>query len=81
MGVPVPPSCTRSGGCDCHQALGADGIVDGNDGRIVETTPGGAQVAEQLIDNSTDASGDAAGFGTLLGLAIHRRPRSGCANR
>jgi sugar lactone lactonase YvrE len=44
--------------------------VNGNDGRIVETTPGGTQVAQRLIDNSTDATGDAAGFGTLFGLAI-----------
>jgi hypothetical protein len=40
--------------------------VNGNDGNIVETTPGGAQVAHQLIDNT----GSPPGAGALFGLAV-----------
>jgi DNA-binding beta-propeller fold protein YncE len=40
--------------------------VNGNDGFIVETTPGGRQVATRLIDNT----GSPPGAGTLFGLAV-----------
>lgn len=40
--------------------------VNGNNGFIVETTPGGAQVAKKLIDSS----GSPPGAGTLFGLAV-----------
>ncbi len=40
--------------------------VNGNDGFMVETTPGGAQVASQLVDNT----GNPPGAGTLFGLAV-----------
>jgi hypothetical protein len=54
-------------------ALAPDGdilTVNGNNGRIVETTPGGAQMATKLLDRSVDSAGDPPGFGTLFGLAI-----------
>jgi hypothetical protein len=41
--------------------------VNGNDGNIVETTPGGAQIAHFLLDNS---GGPPPGGGALFGLAI-----------
>ncbi len=40
--------------------------VNGNDGRIVETTPGGTQIAKKFLDKS----GSPPGAGTLFGLAI-----------
>ena len=40
--------------------------VNGGDGMIVETTPGGAQVATRLLD----ASGSPPGAGALFGLAL-----------
>jgi hypothetical protein len=40
--------------------------VNGNNGRIVETTPGGVQVLRRLLD----ASGSPPGAGALFGLAI-----------
>jgi hypothetical protein len=40
--------------------------ANGNNGRIVETTPGGAQVAKKLIDSS----GTPPGAGCLFGLGI-----------
>jgi hypothetical protein len=40
--------------------------VNGNDGKIVETTPAGTQIANKLIDNS----GTPPGAGCLFGLAI-----------
>jgi hypothetical protein len=40
--------------------------VNGNDGLIVETTPGGVQVARRLLDSS----GSPKGAGALFGLAI-----------
>lgn len=40
--------------------------VNGNNGFIVETTPGGAQVAKKLIDST----GSPPGAGTLFGLAV-----------
>jgi hypothetical protein len=40
--------------------------VDGGDGRIVETTPSGAQVAVKLLDSS----GSPPGAGALFGLAV-----------
>ncbi|HEY5357915.1 MAG TPA: hypothetical protein VIJ82_09545 [Streptosporangiaceae bacterium] len=40
--------------------------VNGNDGRIVETTPGGAQIATRLLDSS----GSPKGAGALFGLAV-----------
>jgi hypothetical protein len=43
--------------------------VNGNDGFIVETTPGGKQVASQPIDN-TPVTGEPNGFGCLFGLAL-----------
>ncbi|HEU5200788.1 MAG TPA: hypothetical protein VFU32_14200 [Ktedonobacterales bacterium] len=43
--------------------------VNGNDGFIVETTPGGKQVASKLIDN-TPTTGEPNGFGCLFGLAL-----------
>lgn len=43
--------------------------VNGNDGKIVETTPGGAQIAHRLIDN-TKAPPAPPGAGCLFGLTI-----------
>jgi hypothetical protein len=43
--------------------------VNGNDGFIVETTPGGKQVASKLIDN-TPVPDEPNGFGCLFGLAL-----------
>lgn len=40
--------------------------VNGNDGRIVETTPGGMQIAHKFLDTS----GSPPGSGTLFGLVI-----------
>jgi hypothetical protein len=40
--------------------------VNGNDGRLVETTPGGAQVAAKFLDRT----GSPPGSGTLFGLAV-----------
>lgn len=40
--------------------------ANGNDGNIVETTPGGTQVAKQLVDNT----GTPPGAGCLFGLGI-----------
>ena len=40
--------------------------VNGNNGRIVETTPAGTQVATRLLDSS----GHPAGSGALFGLAL-----------
>ena len=40
--------------------------VNGNDGNIVETTPGGTQIATKLLDNT----GTPPGAGCLFGLAI-----------
>ncbi|HMA33710.1 MAG TPA: hypothetical protein VKY74_04450 [Chloroflexia bacterium] len=40
--------------------------VNGNDGFLVETTPGGVQIASKLID----ATGNPPGAGALFGLAI-----------
>jgi hypothetical protein len=40
--------------------------VNGNNGRIVETTPGGAQIATRLLDSS----GSPKGAGALFGLAV-----------
>jgi hypothetical protein len=40
--------------------------VNGNDGNIVETTPGGTQIAHKLLDNT----GSPPGSGCLFGLAI-----------
>jgi hypothetical protein len=39
--------------------------ANGNDGNLVEVTPGGAQVAKQLVDNT---GGPPPGAGTLFGL-------------
>lgn len=39
--------------------------ANGNDGNLVEVTPGGAQVAEKLVDNT---GGPPPGAGTLFGL-------------
>jgi hypothetical protein len=43
--------------------------VNGNDGRIVETTPGGSQVATRLLDSA----GSPKGAGALFGLAVAPR--------
>jgi hypothetical protein len=43
--------------------------VNGNDGFMVETTPGGAQVARKLVDN-TLVQGSPPGAGCLFGIAI-----------
>jgi len=40
--------------------------VNGNDGKIVETTPGGTQVAHRFLDKT----GTPPGAGCLFGLAI-----------
>ena len=40
--------------------------VNGNDGNIIETTPGGTQIATKLLDNT----GNPPGAGCLFGLAI-----------
>jgi hypothetical protein len=40
--------------------------VNGGNGKIVETTPGGVQVATRLLDSS----GSPAGAGALFGLAV-----------
>jgi sugar lactone lactonase YvrE len=40
--------------------------ANGNDGNLVETTPSGTQVAQQLVDNS----GSPPGGGCLFGLAV-----------
>jgi hypothetical protein len=50
-------------------AIAPDGhilTVNGADGNIVETTPSGSQVANELIDSS----GSPPGSGALFGLAI-----------
>lgn len=39
--------------------------ANGNDGNLVEVTPGGAQVAKKLVDNT---GGPPPGAGTLFGL-------------
>ena len=46
--------------------------VNGADGNIVETTPGGAQVAHELIDSSTTPESPP-GAGALFGIAIAPR--------
>jgi DNA-binding beta-propeller fold protein YncE len=43
--------------------------ANGNDGKIVETTSAGKQVAVRVLD-STPVSGAPAGSGTLFGLAV-----------
>ena len=43
--------------------------VNGNDGNLVETTPGGTQVTVKVLDN-TPVSGLPNGNGTLFGLAV-----------
>ncbi len=40
--------------------------VNGNNGKIVETTPGGLQIANKFLDKS----GSPPGAGALFGLAI-----------
>lgn len=40
--------------------------VNGNDGFLVETTPGGAQIVKKLVDST----GNPPGAGTLFGLAV-----------
>jgi len=40
--------------------------VNGNNGKVVETTPGGTQLAKKFLDTS----GSPPGAGTLFGLAI-----------
>jgi len=40
--------------------------VNGNNGKIVETTPGGTQIATKLLDSS----GSPKGAGALFGLAV-----------
>jgi hypothetical protein len=45
--------------------------VNGNNGKIVETTPGGAQIATKLLDKS----GSPPGNGALFGLALAPRGR------
>jgi sugar lactone lactonase YvrE len=40
--------------------------VNGNDGNLVETTPGGSQIAHRMVD----ASGSPPGSGALFGLTI-----------
>ena len=50
-------------------AIAPDGdilTVNGGDGQIVETTPGGVQVAHQFLDTS----GSPPGAGALFGLAV-----------
>jgi hypothetical protein len=42
--------------------------ANGNDGNLVEVTPGGAQVGERLVD---DTGGPPPGAGTLFGLTAH----------
>lgn len=42
------------------------GVVNGNDGNIIEITPGGAQIYHQLIDNT----GCPPGAGALFGLVV-----------
>ncbi len=42
--------------------------TNGNDGNVVETTPGGAQVAVRLLDNTPPTP--TGGAGTLFGLAV-----------
>lgn len=45
--------------------------VNAGDGKIVETTPSGGQIAVRFIDTSgTGAGTSSAGAGTLFGLAI-----------
>lgn len=46
--------------------------VNGNDGNIVETTPGGMQIAHQLLDNTVTPGTPPSppGAGCLFGLAI-----------
>ncbi|HLX59496.1 MAG TPA: hypothetical protein VKR83_20960 [Ktedonobacteraceae bacterium] len=43
--------------------------VNGNDGKIVETTPGGTQIAKKVLDN-TVVPGSENGAGCLFGLAV-----------
>ncbi len=43
--------------------------ANGNDGKIVETTPGGNQLANKLVDK-TVVPGSPLGSGCLFGLAI-----------
>jgi hypothetical protein len=40
--------------------------VNGNNGKIVETTPSGAQIATRLLDNSGTPPGNGALFGLTL---------------
>jgi DNA-binding beta-propeller fold protein YncE len=50
-------------------AVAPDGdvlTVNGGNGRIVETTPGGAQIATRFLDRS----GSPPGSGALFGLAV-----------
>jgi hypothetical protein len=52
-------------------AIAPDGhilTVNGNNGLIVETTPGGSQIASRLLDSS----GSPKGAGALFGLAVWR---------
>ena len=44
--------------------------VNGNDGRIVETTPSGTQVAHKFIDKTITPPSTVPGAGCLFGLAI-----------
>ena len=50
--------------------------VNGGDGRIVETTPSGMQIASRFLDRS----GSPPGSGALFGLAV-KPPMSGCLLR
>ncbi len=45
--------------------------VNGGNGKIVETTPGGVQVATRQLDRS----GSPAGSGALFGLVVKRHGR------
>jgi hypothetical protein len=44
--------------------------VNGGDGNIVETTPGGAQIAVKTLDTTPGPPGTPAGNGALFGVAI-----------
>ncbi|HEV2581771.1 MAG TPA: hypothetical protein VGT44_13030 [Ktedonobacteraceae bacterium] len=44
--------------------------VNGNDGKIVETTPGGTQIAHKLIDKTITPPSTVPGAGCLFGLTI-----------
>jgi hypothetical protein len=68
------PGATVTSGGDLNAPLGLaiapNGdilTVNGNDGRIVETTPGGAQIAAKYLDRTAPAP---LGAGALFGLAV-----------